>query len=191
MTRCHCALPASHCICDLPPLQTGLASINIWLHPNESERPTNTARIAAALIEEVRLHRWQRGIATPGKPEAGCLLFPADRPPWPEQIIAPAELDAQTPVLLLDGSWKECRKMLRQTPWLQRLPRLRLTPDRPSRYPLRRGADPGQLCTAEAIAELLRLRGQPQIAATLEQQLQRFYRHYQAFKSGHPARDAR
>lgn len=57
--------------------------------------------------------------------------------------------------LLLDATWQEAAKMLRQSPYLHSCYRLGIKPDTPSAYRLRRNQKEGALCTAEVVMELL------------------------------------
>ena len=57
--------------------------------------------------------------------------------------------------ILLDATWQEAAKMLRQSPYLQSCYRLGVKPDSPSVYALRRNQKAGALCTAEVVMELL------------------------------------
>ncbi|MFN3302775.1 MAG: DTW domain-containing protein, partial [Roseateles sp.] len=65
-------------------------------------------------------------------------------------------------LILLDGSWRQSRRLLAANPWLARLPRLAL-PALPGRYAIRRAHRPGQLSTLEAgLHALALLEGEPQ-----------------------------
>jgi DTW domain-containing protein YfiP len=64
--------------------------------------------------------------------------------------------------LLLDATWQEAAKMLRQSPYLQSCYRLAIEPESPSVYRLRRNQKEGALCTAEVVMELLQQRGYAQ-----------------------------
>ncbi|WP_457907250.1 DTW domain-containing protein [Rheinheimera faecalis] len=61
--------------------------------------------------------------------------------------------------VLLDATWQEAAKMLRQSPYLQSCYRLSIKPDTPSVYALRRNQRDGALCTAEVVMELLQQTG--------------------------------
>ncbi len=61
----------------------------------------------------------------------------------------------QLVVFLLDATWRGARKLLRQSPSLQRLPRIMFTPSAPSRYVIKQQPVEGCLSTLEAVHELL------------------------------------
>ena len=74
-------------------------------------------------------------------------------------------------LIVLDATWRKSRKMLHQSPALQRLPRLALDDVPQGRYAIRKAHAPGQLSTLEATcAALAQLEGdavrwQPLLAA--------------------------
>jgi hypothetical protein len=66
-------------------------------------------------------------------------------------------------VIVVDGTWSQARKVLKQNPFLLALPRIGLTPERPSNYRIR--AEPSAECvsTIEAVVHLLgALEGAPE-----------------------------
>lgn len=83
-----------------------------------------------------------------------------------------------------DGTWKEVRKIVRKSPWLDNLPLLAFDPQKPSRYDLRRNPDADHLCTAETIIELLKLADEPAVAASLDNAFDLFLSGYKASKRG-------
>lgn len=75
--------------------------------------------------------------------------------------LALRQTDAVKHWLLLDATWQEAAKMLRQSPYLHSCYRLGIKPDAPSAYRLRRNQKDGALCTAEVVMELLLQSGYP------------------------------
>jgi hypothetical protein len=91
--------------------------------------------------------------------EGTALLFPG------EGAADPASLRGRPPrtVILVDGTWSQARKVLNQNPFLKSLPRIGLSPLRPSNYRIR--AEPSVEClsTIEALVQLLgALEGAPE-----------------------------
>ena len=80
-----------------------------------------------------------------------ALLFPG------EGARDPATLRGRPPrtVIVVDGTWSQARKVLKQNPFLQSLPRIGLSPVLPSNYRIR--AEPSAEClsTIEALVHLL------------------------------------
>lgn len=141
-------------------------------HPRERRVPIGTARLAHLALANSELHVGVDFAASPRvarlvEERSGdvALLFPAstqeetaDSPP-----VATAPLDRPPSTLVvIDGTWPQARKLLKQNPALLELPRLALRPGRPSNYRIRR--EPAQHClsTVEAVAEVLgHLEGEP------------------------------
>ncbi len=192
--HCHCQLPAPYCVCQTatqfrPPLK-----IALLLHENEPQRPTNTSGLIRQLLPESECYIWQRK----EPPEAliqlindpsyqPWLLFPGDRPELAARVKPLTISPTRTPLFIVpDGTWKEVRKMVRKSPWLDQIPLLSFTPERKTRYDLRRNPDFDHLCTAETVAELLRLGQQPDVADALDNLLDRFLLHYKAWNQHLP-----
>ena len=87
--------------------------------------------------------------------------------------------------ILLDGSWSEAKSLWWRNPWLIKLRRLVLDPQRPSHYNrVRREPRREALSTIEAAALLLRrIEGRPEIEAALNGALDRLIA-----EAGSPAR---
>lgn len=60
-------------------------------------------------------------------------------------------------LVVLDGTWPQARKLLRDNSWVAALPRVCLRPKQPGQYRIRRAPRPEQLSTIEAIVEALRI----------------------------------
>jgi len=163
MSRAHCSRcqrPASHCLCAWIPDLPSRSRILLLQHPDESVHPLNTARLAALGLQRARLRIGERFddlaslLADPGlRP---LLLFPGapavDVADW--RSTAPG---TDTLLIVLDGTWRKARRLLRLNPALADLPRLALAPAVPSRYRVRRALEPGALSTVEAVAAALEM----------------------------------
>jgi hypothetical protein len=86
--------------------------------------------------------------------------------PFPDQEARLAKLAG---IILLDGSWSQAKALWWRNPWLLKLTRLVLAPQRPSRYgKLRREARREALSTLEAAAlTLSHLEGNPEVSSAL------------------------
>ncbi|MDR9766092.1 tRNA-uridine aminocarboxypropyltransferase [Shewanella baltica] len=81
-------------------------------------------------------------------------------------VIAAQRMPNQ--VVILDATWQEARKMLRQSPYLKTAARVSLPPLMPeSAFILRRNQQEGGLCTAECIIALWRQCGRAEQATLL------------------------
>jgi len=163
--RCwRCRRPRRACWCPhLRPVESATRAC-ILQHLGERKTAIGTARMAHLSLPNSELHlgisfednpRVRALAATPGT----ALLFPG------EGALDPAALRASPPttVIVVDGTWSQARKVIKQNPFLQALPRLAFTPERPSNYRIR--AEPSAECvsTIEALAHLLgALEGAPE-----------------------------
>jgi len=137
-----CERPASTCLCaTLPPPLAVRTELLVLQHPAEAGHAKNTtAFLALGLKPAARLLRgevFDPALAGPGT----ALLYPGEG-----EASAPARVDR---LILLDGSWRQSRRLLAANPWLAALPRLAL-PQTSGRYALRRAHRPGQLSTLES-----------------------------------------
>ncbi len=192
VTRCdHCGLRSIACVCrcleaiELPFLLT------IIIHRNELRRPTSTSRFLK-LSSNTQLIEFSR--KTPlNLPSGSRLLFP-DLDSLSHSNDQSASLPAMCDdagdhdsvnfdhLVVLDGTWGECRKMLRQSPVLQGMQRLTIVSSRKSSYPFRKNQLPGGLSTAEAVAEVA---NQYFECSQLQDQLMHFFDHASASQNGH------
>ena len=100
-------------------------------------------------------------LAEPALSNAQALLVPAQ-----STVIAVQRMPNQ--VVILDATWQEARKMLRQSPYLKTAARVSLPPLMPeSAFILRRNQQEGGLCTAECIIALWRQCGRAEQATLL------------------------
>ncbi|MDT3280787.1 tRNA-uridine aminocarboxypropyltransferase [Shewanella sp. SP2S1-2] len=100
-------------------------------------------------------------LAEPVLSNAQMLLAPAH-----SSLITTQRMPSQ--VVILDATWQEARKMLRQSPYLKTAARVSLPPLMPeSAFILRRNQQEGGLCTAECIIALWRQCGRAEQATLL------------------------
>lgn len=148
-----CERPAVTCLCaTLPAPVAVFTELLILQHPAEAGHAKNTtAFLTLGLAPAARLLRgevFDAALATPGT----ALLYPGEG-----ALAAPADVSR---LILLDGNWRQSRRLLAANPWLAGLPRLALPGSLPSRYAIRRAHRPGQLSTLEAgLHVLARLEG--------------------------------
>lgn len=137
-----CERPALTCLCatlPAPPL-AHRTELLILQHPAEAGHAKNTAALLTLGLQRARLLRgevFDTSLASPGT----ALLYPGEG-----AAAVPTEV---TQLILLDGSWRQSRRLLAANPWLAELPRLHL-PEQPARYAIRRAHLLGQLSTLEA-----------------------------------------
>lgn len=141
----------------------------IYMHPIEVWRASGTALLITHLYPssqivirgdpagEALLERLIR--------EPGCrpyVLFPEPGAAEAGALAAKGWPEGENPLfILIDGSWRQARRMRRRLMQVRPIPVVRLAPAKESAYRVRRQLRPGNLCTAEAAALLIgRLRGQ-------------------------------
>jgi DTW domain-containing protein YfiP len=131
-------------------------------HGNERYKPTSTTCLVTGSIPGTRLLDWHgRGVPLDLQlPEQDCfLLFPRkEGPSLPAQELATWPV-APT-VVIVDGTWRQCRKMAHNVPGLRDLPTLRLPPGPAARPAMRTQVRADGLATAEAVARLLTAAGE-------------------------------
>lgn len=80
--------------------------------------------------------------------------------------------------IILDGTWRQARRIFRKSPYLDNLPVLPLKTDRLTRYALRKPASDQHLCTVEVGIELLKQAGESEAADAVENYFAAFNRRY-------------
>lgn len=135
-----------------------MSSLRILLltHEHELTKLTNTGRVVLEALGPLASRIvWRRAHPDPEllrSIEGGGVALV-----WPlasRGDAAPVR-DAHTYVVV-DGTWQQARKIYNRSPYLHALPTIALQPEGPSIYTLRRNQIGGGLCTAEAVACLLR-----------------------------------
>jgi DTW domain-containing protein len=155
--RCQrCLLLLDFCICEL--VGEGRASqpaIVIVRHHWEAFKSTGTARLAGLALSNLRILDFVPENPQPLRAELerladAWLLYPGGI--TLERVTAPPQT-----LLLLDGTWRQTRKMLRRLPEVARLPRLSLSAQTtgPKRDRLRESPHEGARSTFESIADAL------------------------------------
>ena len=166
----------------------------ILQHPREKREALATAALTVAMLRRAELVvglSWPnlaRALGRPADPRRWAVLYLGSaRPrgfglhsdvvaldsngePAADQAAMLRTLDG---AVLLDGSWGEAKALWWRNPWLLKLRRLVLDPQRPSHYNrVRREPRREALSTIEAAALLLkRIEGRPQIETALNDAL--------------------
>lgn len=186
VVRCDdCRLPREVCICAWR--RQVDARCHFWLltHRYELYKPTNTGRLIVDSIAQTRVFEWSRTEPSPellaalaDERYAPCLVFPAAED-YRHRMVEQVGEDGRIPVfIILDGTWRQARRMFRHSRYLQHLPVIEPKTERLSRYQLRRSTVDHHLCTAEVAVALLEQVGDQAAAAHLEGYFELFNRHY-------------
>lgn len=159
-----CLRPLRGCICPWVVPVEHVVEVLILQHPHEVAQAKGSARllhlclphsrmVAGEVFDEAQLRALLAG------PRQAVLLYPDTVPGSPLGQPAPAVGTLHDParlrLVVLDGTWRQSRKMLRCNPPLQQLPRLSLNGLPASRYHIRKAQRADQRSTLEATCAAL------------------------------------
>ena len=123
-------------------------------HRNEQGRQSNSARVFAGCVPGAEIHWWGRQERPLPQDWLGELqdrrlgvLFPDEHAMPIHQL---SRLERPETLVVLDGSWRQCKSMVRRIPGIDGLPKLRLSRDYLTSESLRRSPGRGLLSTFEA-----------------------------------------
>jgi DTW domain-containing protein YfiP len=161
-----CRRPRSVCYCGHVTAIETATRVLLLQHPRERDVPIGTARMASLCLKNAELHvglRWPgteavaRALSDPARPAA--LLYPG---PGAIDVMSRPPHGPVT-LVVVDGTWSQTRKVVRDNPVLAALPRYAFTPSSPSEYRIRREPDAAFVSTIEALALVLgALEGDPE-----------------------------
>jgi DTW domain-containing protein YfiP len=170
--RClRCRKPAAQCYCALLPRLETTTRVVLLQHTRERDMPLGTARMASLCLPRAELHvgvTWGTrpavvaALSDPARP--AILLYPGEgaRDILREPPVGPVTL------VVVDGTWAQARRVVRDNPILQALPRYAFITPEPSRYRIRREPDAAYCATIEALMHVLGvLEGDPARFRTL------------------------
>lgn len=175
--RCQrCAQPPRACLCpQIPRVELDL-DVVILRHWKEVGRGSNSGRFGPLAVPRCEVRDWGErdrpcpldDLARPGT----WLLFPDAQPTDGGGLVGPSAVSGLPEprperVVILDGSWKQARKMVRRIGPLAELPRFGLSPRTGDVDRLRRPPFPGGMSTLEALARLVEEVHDPERAAPL------------------------
>jgi len=139
------------------PHLTPRTQVTFLQHPRERHMPIGTARMAHLALQGSRL---LDGVAFDDDPRVADLfaddsdvavLFPGPQARTLEAWPGPPPRK----LVVLDGTWHQAAKLLRENPRLAALPRLAFMPPSPGRYRIRKEPRDECLSTIEAVGAIL------------------------------------
>ena len=154
-----CDKPLSMCLCRyLTPIPNKIG-VYILQHPRERRHALGTVRLLRLGLASVQVHvldllESEGAASAPVElPEGAGLLYPSA---GARDLEALAVEDRPAHIVIIDGTWAHANRIFRDNPWVSALPRYRLTPEKGSRYRIRR--EPRQEClsTVESAVAALR-----------------------------------
>ncbi|TXR53395.1 tRNA-uridine aminocarboxypropyltransferase [Reinekea thalattae] len=164
--RCSfCRISQAHCICSLRQELSSDAGFLLLYYDDEVLKPSNTGKLIADLIANTFAFIWQRTEVDE------ALLSIINDSAWypivvfpkaysePERLLPEGQLSipkGKKPLfVLLDGTWREAKKMFRKSPYLDAFPVLSIEPEALSAFQIRQASQQHQLATAEVAAAAL------------------------------------
>jgi DTW domain-containing protein YfiP len=192
VNRCDlCRLAKEYCICSIAPQRGSVntkAGFLLLMYDTEVLKPSNTGKLIADLIPDTFAFLWSR---TTKNDE---LLTVLNDQKWQPFVVFPQEYadesrqiytkkvvcdDGRRPLfVMLDGSWREAKKMFRKSPYLDKFPIVSFDPKqflntntliseenlspvgKDSRYTVRKTLLEHQFSTAEVAARVLDMYGE-------------------------------
>ncbi|QBJ63932.1 DTW domain-containing protein [Pseudoalteromonas sp. DL-6] len=183
MDRCEQCLIAKHyCICEGAEYASCDAAVCLLMYHNESFKPSNTGRLIAEIVPDNYAFRWDRTSPDPAllallnnDKYQPFVIFPAEDVET-DRVVTQVETFAgkQPLFIFLDGTWREAKKMIRKSPYLDNLPVLSITAEKLSDYRLRVAPHAHQLGTAEVAIMVLALANEVDASTKLEQHFIKF-----------------
>ncbi len=154
----HCRLPTSHCVCEQIQSIDMPFPVMICSHPKEWQKNDNTAQWATLSSPQISRIKWHRKVElidseiafdSVSTEEGQYLLYPSEE----AEDIKDVHPNIKK-LWVIDGTWQESQKMLRQSPWLKKLAKVKINTEHDtqliSQFKLRRNQR--GLSTMEAIA---------------------------------------
>jgi DTW domain-containing protein len=153
-----CRRPRTACYCaHVVPIDTETRLV-LLQHPRERYVAIGTAHMASLCLLRSELHvgvDWgaspalARALSDPARPP--ILLYPGE---GAIDIVASPPKGPVT-LVVVDGTWTQTKKIVRDNPILARLPRYAFVPPTPSEYRIRREPDAASVATIEALVHAL------------------------------------
>lgn len=171
VVRCeYCQMAEKNCICQLRHMSKSTAAFLIIMHDAEVLKPSNTARLIADVVSDTHAFIWSRT-----EPDENMLALINDTNYMPmvvfpsqyagprqvvcEEVLPETHLSNKIPLfILLDGSWREAKKMFRKSPYLAELPMLSFNEESKTHY-IREAQIDNQFATAQVAAKALAVKG--------------------------------
>lgn len=207
-----CQKEAPLCLCaEIQKIPTTL-EILILQHPQEPDKTLGSARLAATALERSTLRvglSWpnlSKALGREANPARWGVLYLGSKQEKPASTEKPPRLQVQWKgshdfeavdlgsrhglegIIVLDGTWSQAKTLWWRNPWMLKLNRIVLHPQRASFYgKLRREPRREALSTIEAIAETLEALGEdPKVSLKLRQHFSTLLRRYREWIKTNP-----
>ena len=143
----HCRMIAGQCMCYRIPQSDIGCEILILRHFKEAKRSTNSAGLAAIALDRCQIRDVMGSRLNQYETRDGdALLFPVGpNAPMYQESNPPRRL------IVIDGSWRQARKIVRKTKGLYGLPRVAIAPIEPEPIRIRKPPFIGGMSTFESL----------------------------------------
>ncbi|MAA79323.1 MAG: hypothetical protein CL916_08685 [Deltaproteobacteria bacterium] len=146
-----CLLPKKNCVCAHLPSINAPFQVIIVRHKKSANKASNTAFVSSLCIPSLKIIDIDHPKEVEHKiqPSLGAMLLfpPVTSKPTADRTTIPSTL------YVLDGSWKQARKMYRQNVILQMMPHLSLVPRAVPPPRILTPSSPQGMSTMEAISQ--------------------------------------
>jgi len=164
------------------------------MHTDEILKPTNTGRlISDVLPDNCFAFEWSRTEPDPdllkllNDPNRDIvIIYPTQENRVTYRYQAGVKNDKKLTLLVLDGTWRQSKKIFNLSEWLQKFPTFELNVHTQANYGLRKAPHANQLSTAEATAVALAQANELTAAKVLDNYFSIFNHHYSASRSNKP-----
>ena len=147
--------------------------IFLLTHERELHRATNTGSLAIndakGIVE--RIH-WER--VNPNKELTKLIENNQALLLYSKGESSTAIVEEDDNIIIIDGTWQESQKIFNHSPYLKNAPQFTLQTSNDSSYKLRANQPKGGLCTIECIIEVLKIKGENELAAELATKFEQF-----------------
>lgn len=157
--------------------------IILLTHERELNRETNTGSIAVnhsnGIVERIiweRVNPNQVLIDLIENKKVLLVYSKSEALSSGEVVDLPVEASVENYeyIIIIDSTWQEARKIFNRSPYLKMIPQTTIKASEASSYKLRRNQPEGGLCTIECIIEILRIKGQINLATELTLKYKQF-----------------
>jgi DTW domain-containing protein YfiP len=167
--RClRCFMQPHLCLCDSVEVVQTTIRFLVIRHYKEAYRTTNTVRLAALAMPSMEIHDYGSldvSFDPSVIPADAWLLFPAD---GEHPTVRPGIDLVPSCMVVLDGTWRQARRIANRIPQLANLKRFSPPPALTEPRRTRKPPHPGGMATIEAIARAIEVLEGPESAAPLD-----------------------
>ena len=188
--RCpDCQMGEFACMCALRPTAESDVEFVLLMHRKELFKPTNTGRLIVDVFPNTRAFVWSRLeapkelLALLRDPARECfVVFPGEESANNARKVVHSlpRTSKKMTLIVLDGTWKQCSRMVGLSRWLDGVPCLSLPETLVRSYAVRDSGKSDRFSTAEAAISCLLLAGEEKPARVLQHYFTVFNQHYLA-----------